>query len=113
MDDGFYLFSEYRDEGNQARHYICGDYHLWVWTDVADAIAKFEFQYKDKRVKFCDGEFNRGSENLVMPMFFILDQLFECDEGILARLMGIRDDYVPEAQASRPEEAGESLSLIM
>jgi len=113
MDEGFYLFSEYRDEGNQARHYICGDYHLWVWRDAADAIVKFEFQYKDKRVKFSGGEFSRGSENYVMPMFFILDQLFSCDEDILAGLMGIRDGYAPESQASKPTKSSETLSLAM
>jgi hypothetical protein len=109
MDDGFFLFSEYRDEGNEARHFICGDYHLWIWSDDACAIVRFEFHYKDRRVKYFGGEFLRGSENYVMPMFFILDQLFTCDADLQARLLGIRDDYASGMQVPSHPDFGEGL----
>ena len=89
MDDGFFLFSEYRDEGSEAKHYICGDYHLWVWADGVGAVRKFEFQYQDKRIRYADGEFSHGSENYIMPMFFIIDHLFGCDANVEAKLLGI------------------------
>ncbi len=103
MDDGFYLFSEYRDEGSEAKHYICGDYHLWVWADGVGAVRKFEFQYQDKRIRYADGEFSHGSENYIMPMFFIIDQLFGCDANVEAKLLGIRDQYVPWLHAPGQE----------
>jgi hypothetical protein len=93
MDEGFYLFSEYRDEGNEARHFICGDYHLWIWTDDAGRLARFDFHYKDRCIKYVAGDFSHGTENYLMPMFFILEQLFTCDEDIRAKLLGIRDEY--------------------
>ncbi len=102
MDDGFFLFSEYRDEGHDARHFICGDYHLWVWRDDGGPIIRFEFQYQDKRIKYSDGRFSHGSENYIMPMFFLLDNLFCCDPDILAGLLGIRDEYLPRLQPPNP-----------
>jgi|GEM_PF-6608233 hypothetical protein len=107
MDEGFYLFGEYRDEGFEVRHYICGDYHLWIWSDEAGSLARFEFRYKDWRIKYSGGEFSRGSENYIMPMFFILDQLFACDADVQARLLGIRDDYSPGMRAGDRSDAGE------
>ena len=100
MDDAFYLFNEYLDNGSTARHFICGEYHLWIWTDDTGAVTRFEFHYKERRVKYAGGEFSRGSENYIMPMFFILDQLFNWDADIKAGLLSIRDDYAPGMRAA-------------
>ncbi len=107
MDEGFYLFSEYLDEGKQAKHYMCGDYHLWVWSNDGGDLLRFEFRHKDKRIVYSGGEFSRGAENYVGPMFFILDQLFNCDGEMQAKLLRLRDDSVPELQSPGPAEAGE------
>jgi hypothetical protein len=98
MDEGFYLFSEFRDGDSQAKHFICYNYNLWIWSDGAGGIVKFEFQYQNWRVKYSSGGFSHGSENYIMPMFFLLDQLFTCDPDLLAKLLGIKESYISMIQ---------------
>jgi hypothetical protein len=109
MDDCFFLFSEYRDEGYEARHYICGDYHLWTWSADDGEIDRFEFHFKDRAIKYSGGGFSRGSENYVMPMFFILEQLFACDADIQAKLLGIRDGYCAESRGAGSADSADGL----
>ena len=99
MDDQFYLFSEYQDDGYEARHFICGDYHLWIWSDDDGTVVKFEFHYKDRIVKYADGAFSRVSENYILPVFFLVEQLFTCDNGLQSSLLALRDEYVAGSQS--------------
>jgi hypothetical protein len=93
MDEQFYLFSEYRDGDLDARHYICGDFHLWVWSAQDGSIAKFEFHYKDRIVKYFDGAFARECENYIMPVFFLIEQLFNRDPDMQASLLALKENY--------------------
>jgi hypothetical protein len=93
MHNEFSEIGAFLDEGNEARHFYFEDYHLWTWVDANKSIVKFEFAYNNWRVKYSQGEFTRGSENYIGPMFLIVDERFGADLGIRAKLLAIRDAY--------------------
>ena len=93
MTDYFSEIGSFRENGIEVKHYYLNDYHLWIWADEKKSISRFEFSYQNWRVKYSDRVFSRGSENYVMPMFFILEQGFGADPEIRAGLLHIRDSY--------------------
>jgi hypothetical protein len=104
MDHEFLEFGAYRENGAEVKHYICDDYNLWVWVQGGDVIGRFELHYNAWRVKYCDGAFLPGSEEFIMPAFFLIDLKFNCDAAIRSRLLEIRDSLgAPDAS---PAHAG-------
>jgi hypothetical protein len=93
MNNGFSEIGAFQENGNEVKHYYFEDYHLWVWTDPSKDVVKFEFTYKNWRVKYSGGQFSPGSENYIMPVFFIIEQEFGADPICKSKLLDIRDSY--------------------
>jgi hypothetical protein len=106
MEQEFSEFGAYQEKGAEVRHYICEDYHLWVWLDGRLEICRFELHYNEWRVKYCDGAFLRGSEEFIMPVFFLIDLKFNCDALIRSKLLRIRDLLDASDAPSAPLEGG-------
>jgi hypothetical protein len=93
MNNGFSEIGAFNDDGLDARHFFCDDFHLWTWVDSSKDIVKFEFAYNAWAVKYAQGEFSRGTENYINAMFIIMDERFNVDAELRSRLLAIRDDY--------------------
>jgi hypothetical protein len=91
MEHEFLEFGAYQENGADVKHYICDEYHLWVWLNGDREICRFELHYNDWRVKYGDGAFVPGFEEFIMPAFFLIDLKFNCDSSIRSQLLRIKD----------------------
>jgi hypothetical protein len=102
MDEGFFELGSYDENGVEVKHYVYEEYHLWVWVKDLTQVTRFDFQYKDRCVAYSDGAFTRGSFNHIMPMFFIIELKFNCDEALRQQLLAIKAALIPlESEAGQ------------